>query len=134
MAAQAGKPVESCPYEGIKGDLWTQAFERYHRLAAARERFRKVRPADACGCPKDSGAWGNQGWHHRYWTAADARRKLREQAEGVDREPSEAEIARFLATYTQPVAYERCPAYVKAVQRSREREYDALLSATEPAS
>jgi hypothetical protein len=113
----------------VKGELWVKAFERHQRLAAARERFPKKDPEDACGCIKPTGAWGDQGWHHRHWTAADARRKLREQGDGNEREPTDAEVARFLATYTQPVAYERCPAYVRAVQRNR--EYDALLSATE---
>lgn len=82
-------------------------------------------PPDYCGCVKLPGCWGNEGFHFRRYGKADVNaeidRALAELPRGTgdaDRSIVERTVAARYSDYLgQHVAYERCPAFLAAVER-----------------
>ena len=87
-------------------------------------------PPDYCSCHKLPDCWGNEGFHFRRYGRADVNaevdRALAELPKGTpdaDRAVVERAIQRSYSAYLgQHVAFERCPAFLAAIERDiRER-------------
>lgn len=78
-----------------------------------------VERASHCRCAMGEGAWGRQGWHMSLLTPYLADRWARENH--PHDETAREQFKELLVDYvgTIEVAYERCPAYLNAIARSK---------------